>query len=313
MVNWYVKTDYLRCNPKFCGNPQYNFVIMNLPWGHVFAQLVFVFVCQVNGRDYHLALAQLLEKQSWATTRVIDRSLSIHRWHIQAQNRCEVIPLDSIICGAVLVADTRYAWDYFVIDMLDEDMFLWVNVMSWVKCYVVFWLIDCAWLIIHHTLFIPSMPYYVPYIAYLYILYLPCLHTQCGIYLYMQNNMCCASCSHISNIVGDHWSIISLHSNLSQHISRMTTRGWDPMDAVFPSSINSGSDSEIVSNCNAAPVCTLILFSSNLIWLYIAVAAQANLCKQDLEIGEYSLSDRLYNYQHRPRTHPSCKLSFILL
>ena len=130
MVDWYVKTDYLRCNPKFCGNPRYDFVIVNLPRGRVFAQLVLVFVCQVNGRDYHLALVQLLEKQSRATTRVVDRSLSIHRWHIRAWNRCEVIPLDSIIRGAVLVADTRYAGDYFVIDTLDEDMFLRVNTMS---------------------------------------------------------------------------------------------------------------------------------------------------------------------------------------
>ena len=96
----------------------------------MFAQLVFVFVCQANGQDYHLALIQLLEKQFQPTTRIVNKNLSIFRWHIQARSRCEVIPLDSIVCGVVLVADTRYVGDYFVIDTLNEDMFLRVNTMS---------------------------------------------------------------------------------------------------------------------------------------------------------------------------------------
>ena len=41
--------------------------------------------------------------------------------------RCEVIPLDYIVRGAVLVGDTKYAGDYFVIDTLDADMFLRVK------------------------------------------------------------------------------------------------------------------------------------------------------------------------------------------
>ena len=37
--------------------------------------------------------------------------------------------MNCIVRGAVLVADTKYVGDYFVIDMLDEDMFLRVNSM----------------------------------------------------------------------------------------------------------------------------------------------------------------------------------------
>lgn len=95
----------------------------------MFARLVFVFVCHVNGHDYHLALTQPLEKKSRATTRSVDRSLSIYRWHLRARTRCEVISLKRIIRGAVLVADTRYKGDYFVIDTLDADMFLRVKYM----------------------------------------------------------------------------------------------------------------------------------------------------------------------------------------
>jgi hypothetical protein len=130
MVDWHTKTDYLRCNPKFSGRPRYDFIMVDRPQGRTFAQLVFVFVCRVNDCDYHLALVQPLEKQSRTNTRSVDKSLSIFRWHIRARNRCEVIPLNCIVRGAVLMADPKYKGDYFVVDTLDEDMFLRVKYMS---------------------------------------------------------------------------------------------------------------------------------------------------------------------------------------
>ena len=96
----------------------------------MFAQLVFVFTCRVNGCDYHLALVQPLEKQTRLNTKSVDKSLSISRRHIRPRNRCEVIPLSRIIRGAVLVADVKYKGDYFVIDTLDEDMFVRVKNVS---------------------------------------------------------------------------------------------------------------------------------------------------------------------------------------
>lgn len=96
----------------------------------MFARLVLVFVCRVGERDFHLALVQSLEKKTRAPTKIIDKNLSIIRWHIRPRNRCEVIPLNCIVRGAVLVADKGYSGDYFVIDTLDEDMFLRVNKMS---------------------------------------------------------------------------------------------------------------------------------------------------------------------------------------
>ena len=124
VVDWGVKTDYLRCNPSFNKRPRYDFVIVDSRGGLAFAQLVLVFVCRVNGCDYHLALVQPLEKQTRPSTRSVDKHLSIYRWHIRAQSRCEVIPLERIIRGAVLMPDTKYKGDYFVIDTLDADMFM---------------------------------------------------------------------------------------------------------------------------------------------------------------------------------------------
>lgn len=130
MVDWHIKTDYLRCNPMFSGRPRYDFVIVDRPGGLVFAQLAFVFVCRVGGHDYHLALVQSLEKKSRSNMKIIDKNLSISRWHIRPRDRCEVIPLNYIVRGAVLVEDAQYSGDYFVIDTLDEDMFLRVHKMS---------------------------------------------------------------------------------------------------------------------------------------------------------------------------------------
>jgi len=129
VVDWHPKTDYLQCNPKFNNRPRYDFVIVNSPRGCYFAQLVSIFVCCVNGHDYHLTLVQPLAKNPRAPARSVDRHLSIYRWHIQPRNRCEVIPLERIVRGAVLIADTRYAGDYFVVDTLDADMFMRVGDM----------------------------------------------------------------------------------------------------------------------------------------------------------------------------------------
>jgi len=124
IVNWETKTDYLRCNPKFHGNPRYDFVIVDLPRGRVFAQLACIFICRIANHDYRLALIQTLEKSTRQSTKAVDRELSILRWHIRARSRCEVVPLDSIVRGAVLLEDTKNKGDYFVIDTLDGDMFL---------------------------------------------------------------------------------------------------------------------------------------------------------------------------------------------
>ena len=124
IINWEIKTDYLRCNPKFHGNPRYDFVIVELPRGRVFTQLACIFVCQIGRRDYRLALIQALDKSTQQNVKAADKELSILRWHIRARSRCEIVPLDSIVHGVVLLEDIKNSGDYSVIDTLDGDMFL---------------------------------------------------------------------------------------------------------------------------------------------------------------------------------------------
>lgn len=96
----------------------------------MFAQLVFVFTCKVDEQNYRLALVQPLAKSSRATVKEVDKAASIHRWHARDRKSCEVIPLDSIVRGALLVKDPKYKGDYFVIDTLDGDMYLRVKQRS---------------------------------------------------------------------------------------------------------------------------------------------------------------------------------------
>ena len=130
LIDWSIKTDYLRCNPSFNEEERYDFVITNLPRKRAFAQLVFALVCRVGGLAYRLAVIQPLDKSSRSSTKEVDKELSIHRWQIRSRTRCEVVPLDCIVRGAVLVKDPNYSGDYFVLDTLDEDMFLRVKQMS---------------------------------------------------------------------------------------------------------------------------------------------------------------------------------------
>ena len=130
VVDWHVKTDYLRCNPQFHGHPRYDFIIADIPSrGRIFARLVCVFVCHVNECDYHFALVQALDKNTRTSTKSADKDLSIFRQRIRPRNRCKVIPLTCIIRGAVLAEDIKHKDDYFVIDTVDEDMFLRVKKM----------------------------------------------------------------------------------------------------------------------------------------------------------------------------------------
>ena len=131
MVDWTTKTDFLRCNPNFWKNPRYDFAIANsLSQGQVFVRLVFLFTYQVGSSIHPLALVQALEKHPrQGAIKGIDKKLSIYRWKIHARGRCTIIPVDSLIRGAVLVSDSNYTDDYFVIDTLDADMFLRVKTL----------------------------------------------------------------------------------------------------------------------------------------------------------------------------------------
>ena len=132
MVDWSTKADLLRCNLVFWGRPRYDFVILDLgpPRGQVFAKFVSLFTCTVGTRVHPLALVQALDHRPRSgTVKDTDRKLTIYRWNLRHRSRCELVPLVSVVRGALLISDPRYSGDYFVVDTVDADMFLRVKRM----------------------------------------------------------------------------------------------------------------------------------------------------------------------------------------
>ena len=131
MVDLSIGQDLLRCNPDFWGRPRYDYVIVNLsPRGQTFAKLISLFMCTVGICVHPLALVQSLDHRPrsgpvWD----IDKKLSLHRWNLRPQSRCEIIPVRSIVRGALLIPDANYSGDHFVVDTVDTDMFLRIKHM----------------------------------------------------------------------------------------------------------------------------------------------------------------------------------------
>jgi hypothetical protein len=57
------------------------------------------------------------------TLRRRDKDLGLYRLRLKAK-RYEIISLESVVRGAVLVKDSKDSEDYFVVDTIDADMFL---------------------------------------------------------------------------------------------------------------------------------------------------------------------------------------------
>ena len=55
--------------------------------------------------------------------RTKDRDLGIYRLHLKAKGY-EIISLQSLVHGALLVPDPKHPGEYLVVDTIDADMFL---------------------------------------------------------------------------------------------------------------------------------------------------------------------------------------------
>lgn len=122
-VSWDTATDYLRCNPRFHGRPRYDGVIVNIGNKIIFAKLVFIFECRFEEVVEPLALVLPLDVPTGPRSRK-DKDLGLHRVRAVPRIDCEFIPVQSIIRGAMLVQDQDTPDEYFVVDVVDTDMFM---------------------------------------------------------------------------------------------------------------------------------------------------------------------------------------------
>ena len=98
----------------------------------MFGQLLFVFTCSVGDINWPIALveafdAPLTGRQLKRHLRKLDKDLSFYR--VRSRKHFELIPLQSIMLGALLVPGWSKPGDYFVHDTVDADMFLHIQGM----------------------------------------------------------------------------------------------------------------------------------------------------------------------------------------
>lgn len=90
--------------------------------GHFFARLLHLFQIQVDARSHTLAYVESYCRPP-GTIRRKDKDLGLYRLHKKAE-QYEIISLESVIRGALLVPDPDVLGEYFVVDTIDADMFL---------------------------------------------------------------------------------------------------------------------------------------------------------------------------------------------
>ena len=128
MVDWQNTTNILRCNKLFYGHPRYDHILVATKDKHFFAQLLRIFCFQTDTCSHSVALVRTYG-QPGGSHRRKDRDLGLYRVRVRS-SPYKIIPIESIVRGAVLVQDADNPDDYFVVDTIDGDMFLRMTTLS---------------------------------------------------------------------------------------------------------------------------------------------------------------------------------------
>ena len=121
-MDWHIKTDILRCNESFHGQQRYDHVLVATENGHFFARILRLFQIVMGTQTYPVAYVKSYCRPP-GRIRNKDKDLSLYRVRVRA-NPYEIISVQSIVRGALLVQDSDNPDDYFVVDTVDADMFL---------------------------------------------------------------------------------------------------------------------------------------------------------------------------------------------
>ena len=122
MVDWKLATDHLRCNKSSHGFERHDNVIVQLEHDQFFAQLLFLFEITVGTQSHAFACVKSYCRPSGSMRRK-DKDLGLYRLQLKAKPY-EIISLESVVHGALLVPGSNNPEEYLVVDTLDSDMFL---------------------------------------------------------------------------------------------------------------------------------------------------------------------------------------------
>lgn len=122
-ITWQTNTDHLRCNPNFQRKPRYDCVIINTTEGILFARLIFIFITEIDGEEYPWALIHPYDSPIGRLTSK-EKKLGLFRVRAQLRGRTEFVDVRTIIRGVVLFPTFEKETDYYVFDVLEEDIFM---------------------------------------------------------------------------------------------------------------------------------------------------------------------------------------------
>ena len=122
MVDWKLTTNHLRCNESFHGHERHDHVLVQLGNSHFFAHLLHLLKVRVGKQLHALAYVKSYCRPPGSLQRK-DKDFGLYRLQTRAK-QYEIIPLDSIVRGALLTPDPDNPGQYFIVDTIDADMFL---------------------------------------------------------------------------------------------------------------------------------------------------------------------------------------------
>lgn len=126
-VTWQLETNILRCNPKFNNKPRYDHILVANPTGGVmFARLIFMFTTSNQNRTDPWVLIQPYDTEVGRPS-PLEWDFQLFRIHAKARGSSRFISPKSIIRGVVVVPTYEKDSDYFVFDLLDDDLFMRVR------------------------------------------------------------------------------------------------------------------------------------------------------------------------------------------
>ncbi|KAG9087457.1 hypothetical protein FS749_002904 [Ceratobasidium sp. UAMH 11750] len=127
-VDWCLHRDILRCSPMVYNKPRYDCVFVNHEDGIRLARLHLLLECKASANlseTIFLALVSYFEPVL-RSIGVIERATGFRRYRQLAPSKSELIPLRSIVRGALLVSllDPANKEDFLANDLVDQDMYL---------------------------------------------------------------------------------------------------------------------------------------------------------------------------------------------
>ncbi|KAJ3556868.1 hypothetical protein NM688_g1786 [Phlebia brevispora] len=123
-VNMRGQKQILHVSDNFYGSRRRDTVLVHSDDNSFFvANLEFIFTCKLDssGQIYPLALIHALDAPSGVTRRK-DRTLELTRLRERKRDRCEFIPLESIVRGVLAVPAFDVEGDWMLVDVLDPDI-----------------------------------------------------------------------------------------------------------------------------------------------------------------------------------------------